>query len=584
MDYMTSVSSNNGVYNLSGIFEPGSDTDIDQVLTNMRYGQASSQLPQEVQSTGVTIKQQPGLPLMIYSLTSPDGSYNSVDLANYAQVKLVDELKRVEGVGEVQVYGAGRYAIRIWLDTSKMTHYGVSVNEVRGAISAQNTTNPGGKIGADPVPDGQEQTITVRTQGRLSEPHEFEDIIIRQNGDEILYLKDIAKVELGAEDYSATGRLNGEVSAAIVIFQSPGSNAIATADRVEKLREAKAPLMPEGITGRVSLDTTTAVRYSIDEIKHTFMEAVILVALVVYVFLQNWRATLIPLIAVPVSLISTFCLFPVLGFSLNTISLLGMVLAIGLVVDDAIVVVEAVQEHIDKGLNPRMASLLLEGITGTLFKQFAVTIAISMLISAFNALTLSPALCALLLKPRNAGRKSLFSPFHRLFNRCYGRVSNGYTRMCGSLARKLAISIPLLLLFWGAVAPVAERVPGGFLPDEDQGFLLACLILKPNTSLQVAYEQDKKFEAALQDPAVKNLTTVVGLNILNSVQTPGACIAYIELKDWSERPETSAELAGKLQGKLAQAGLDGMAMVRGNRQWGYDGSGGSGRAGRSLSA
>ncbi len=586
MDYMTSVSSNNGVYNLSVIFEPGSDTDIDQVLTNMRYGQASSQLPQEVQSTGVTIKQQPGLPLMIYSLTSPDGSYNSVDLANYAQVKLVDELKRVEGVGEVQVYGAGRYAIRIWLDTSKMTHYGVSVNEVRGAISAQNTTNPGGKIGADPVPDGQEQTITVRTQGRLSEPHEFEDIIIRQNGDEILYLKDIAKVELGAEDYSATGRLNGEVSAAIVIFQSPGSNAIATADRVEKLLEAKAPLMPEGITGRVSLDTTTAVRYSIDEIKHTFMEAVILVALVVYVLLKNRRATLIPLIAVPVSLISTFCLFPVLGFSLNTISLLGMVLAIGLVVDDAIVVVEAVQEHIDKGLNPRMASfaamqevsgpviaialvlaavflpsLLLEGITGTLFKQFAVTIAISMLISAFNALTLSPALCALLLKPRNAGRKSLFSPFHRLFNRCYGRVSNGYTRMCGSLARKLAISIPLLLLFWGAVAPVAERVPGGFLPDEDQGFLLACLILKPNTSLQVAYEQDKKFEAALQDPAVKNLTTVVGLNILNSVQTPGACIAYIELKDWSERPETSAELAGKLQGKLAQAGLDGMAMV-----------------------
>ena len=586
MDYMTSVSSNNGVYNLSVIFEPGSDTDIDQVLTNMRYGQASSQLPQEVQSTGVTIKQQPGLPLMIYSLTSPDGSYNSVDLANYAQVKLIDELKRVEGVGEVQVYGAGRYSIRIWLDTSKMTHYGVSVNEVRGAISAQNTTNPGGKIGADPVPDGQEQTITVRTQGRLSEPHEFEDIIIRQNGDEILYLKDIAKVELGAEDYSATGRLNGEVSAAIVIFQSPGSNAIATADRVEKLLEAKAPLMPEGITGRVSLDTTTAVRYSIDEIKHTFMEAVILVALVVYVFLQNWRATLIPLIAVPVSLISTFCLFPVLGFSLNAISLLGMVLAIGLVVDDAIVVVEAVQEHIDKGLNPRMASfaamqevsgpviaialvlaavflpsLLLEGITGTLFKQFAVTIAISMLISAFNALTLSPALCALLLKPRNAGRKSLFSPFHRLFNRCYGRVSNGYTRMCGSLARRLAISIPLLLLFWGAVAPVAERVPGGFLPDEDQGFLLACLILKPNTSLQVAYEQDKKFEAALQDPAVKNLTTVVGLNILNSVQTPGACIAYIELKDWSERPETSAELAGKLQGKLAQAGLDGMAMV-----------------------
>ncbi len=585
MDYMTSVSSNNGVYNLSVVFEPGSDPDTDQVLTNMRYGQASSQLPQEVQSTGVTIKQQPGLPLLMYSLTSPDGSYNSVDLANYAQVKLIDELKRVEGVGEVQVYGAGRYAIRIWLDTSKMTHYGISVGEVRGAISAQNTTNPGGKIGADPVPDGQEQTITVRTQGRLSSPHEFEDIIIRQSGEEIVYLRDIAKVELGAEDYSAMGRLNGKMAAAIAIFQAPGSNAIATADRVTALLEAKAPLMPEGISGCMSLDTTAAVRYSIEEIKHTLIEAIILVAFVVFLFLQNWRATLIPLIAVPVSLISTFCVFPLLGFSLNTISLLGMVLAIGLVVDDAIVVVEAVQEHIDKGLNPRRAafaamqevsgpviaialvlaavflpSLLLEGITGTLFKQFAVTIAISMLISAFNALTLSPALCAILLRPKSKS-KSLLASFHKLFNKCYGKTASGYTRVCGGLARKLIISIPLLFLFWGAIKPVADQVPGGFLPDEDQGFLLAALILKPNTSLQVAYDQDKKFEEALQDPAVKNLTTVVGINILNSVQTPGACIAFIELKDWSERPESASELALKLQAKVAQAGLDGMAMV-----------------------
>ena len=583
MDYMTSVSSNNGVYNLSVVFEPGSDPDIDQVLTNMRYGQASSQLPQEVQSTGVTIKQQPGLPLLMYSLTSPDGSYNSVDLANYAQVKLIDELKRVEGVGEVQVYGAGRYAIRIWLDTSKMTHYGISIGEVRGAIVAQNTTNPGGKIGADPVPDGQEQTITVRTHGRLSEPHEFEDIIIRQNGEEIVYLRDIAKVELGAEDYSAMGRLNGKMAAAI--FQAPGSNAIATADRVRALLDAKAPLMPEGISGRVSLDTTTAVRYSIEEIKHTLIEAIILVAFVVFIFLQNWRATLIPLIAVPVSLISTFCIFPLLGFSLNTISLLGIVLAIGLVVDDAIVVVEAVQEHIDKGMNPRMASfaamqevsgpviaialvlaavflpsLLLEGITGTLFKQFAVTIAISMLISAFNALTLSPALCAVLLKPKGKSH-SILAPFHRLFNKCYGKTANGYTRICGGLARKLVLSIPLLFLFWGAIKPVADHVPGGFLPDEDQGFLLACLILKPNTSLQVAYEQDKKFEEALQDPSVKNLTTVVGINILNGVQTPGACIAFVELKDWSERAESASELARKFQGKVAMAGLDGMAMV-----------------------
>ncbi len=628
MDYMTSVSSNNGVYSLSVVFDPGTDPDIDQVLVNMRYGQASSQVPTEVINSGVTIRQQPGLPLMLYSLTSPDGSYNSVDLANYAQVKLIDELKRVEGVGEVQVYGAGRYSIRIWLDTVKMAHLNISVAEVRGAISAQNMTNPGGKIGADPVPDGQEQTITMRTQGRLSSPQEFEDIIVRQRGSEIVYLKDISTIELGASDYSATGRLNGQTNACIAIFQSPGSNAIATVDRLQKMLESKSATMPEGIHGEVSLDTTTSVRYSIEEIKHTFMEAIVLVALVVFIFLQNFRATLIPLIAVPVSLISTFCVFPLLGFTLNTISLLGMVLAIGLVVDDAIVVVEAVQHHIDKGLNPRMAafaamqevsgpviaialvlaavflpSLMLEGITGTLFKQFAITIAISMLISAFNALTLSPALCALLLKRSEENHTGIavravaavlgaaliyagihfhivgaglgygciiglvffafFSkPFFRVFNFVYEGTASGFTAVCGGLARKLFISMPLLVLLWCAIKPVADQVPGAFLPDEDQGFLLAALNLPDNTSLQVAMEADKRFEQALYDPAVvKNLTSVVGINILNGVQTPGACIAFVELKDWSERPESSASIAKRLQANIAKAGLPGQAMV-----------------------
>ncbi len=628
MDYMTSVSSNNGTYSLSVVFDPNTDPDIDQVLVNMRYGQASSQVPSEVISSGVTIRQQPGLPLMLYSLTSPSGSHDSVDLANYAQVKLIDELKRVEGVGEVQVYGAGRYAIRVWLDTAKMAHMNIPVAAVKQAIGEQNMTNPGGKIGADPVPDGQEQTITVRTQGRLSQPGEFEDIIVRQNGSEIVYLRDIATVELGASDYSATGRLNGQTNACIAIFQSPGSNAIETVNRLRAKLAEKTATMPEGIHGEISLDTTTSVRYSIEEIKHTFMEAIVLVALVVFVFLQNFRATLIPLIAVPVSLISTFCVFPLLGFSLNTISLLGMVLAIGLVVDDAIVVVEAVQHHIDKGLNPRMAAfaamqevsgpviaialvlaaaflpaLMLEGITGTLFKQFAITIAISMLISAFNALTLSPALCALLLKKSEQSHSSLrtriiacivgsaliyacihfhiagamlgygciialvffsfFSrPFFRLFNKLYDCTANGFTKVCGGLARKLFISIPLLVLLWLAIKPVADRVPGAFLPDEDQGFLLAILNMKDNTSLQVAMEADKRFEAALNDPSVvKNLVTVVGINILNSVQTPGACIAFVELKDWSERPESSAEIAKRLQGRLMAAGLPGDAMV-----------------------
>ena len=585
MDYMTSVSSNNGVYNLQVVFEPSSDPDIDQVLTNMRYGQAQSQVPTEVLNAGVTIRQQPGLPLMLYGLSSPDGSYNSVDLANYAQVKLVDEIKRVEGVGEVAVYGAGRYAIRIWLDTVRMSHFNISLNEVRAAISKQNMTNPGGKIGADPVPDGQEKTITVRTQGRLSSPKEFEDIIVRQIADEVVYLKDIATIELGSENYSATGRRNKQTSATIVVFQSAGSNAIDTVDRVKALMEKKAATMPQGIQGEVALDTTTSVRYSIEEIKHTFIEAIVLVALVVYMFLQNMRATIIPLIAVPVSLVSTFCVFPLLGFTLNTISLLGMVLAIGLVVDDAIVVVEAVQHHIDKGLSPRVAafaamqevsgpviaialvlaavflpSLMLVGITGTLFKQFAITIAISMLISAFNALTLSPALCALLLKPTTQS-KSLLAPLHWLFNKCYNATANVYTAICGGLARKLIISMPLLFLFWAGIKPMADRVPGAFLPDEDQGFLMAALVMKPETSLQVAMEQNKKFEEALTDPSVKNLTSVVGINILNMVQTPGACIAFIELKDWNDRPETAQQIQRRLMAKVQQAGLDGTAMV-----------------------
>lgn len=605
MDYMTSVSSNNGVYNLQVVFEPGSDTDLDQVLTNMRYGQAQSQVPTEVLNSGITIRQQPGLPIMIYSLTSPDGSYDAVDLANYAQVKLLDEIKRVPGVGEVTVYGAGRYAIRIWLNTVKMSHFGISINEVQGAIRQQNITNPGGKVGADPVPDGQETTVTIRTEGRLSTPEQFENIIVRQKGDEVVFLKDISTIELGSADYSVTGRLNRKVAASIVVFQSPGSNAIETVDRVNKLLASKA--LPPGVEGTCSLDTTTAVRYSIDEIKQTFIEAIVLVALVVFLFLQSWRATVIPLIAVPVSLVSTFCVFPVLGFTLNTISLLGMVLAIGLVVDDAIVVVEAVQHHIEKGLNPRMASfaamqevsgpvvaialvlaavflpaLMLEGITGTLFKQFAITIAISMLISAFNALTLSPALCALMLKskeeentaPKNPLRllvyrlnHGLFKPFFRLFNKCYDCTAGVYTKICGGLARKLIISMPILVLFWLAIGPVSSKVPGAFLPDEDQGFLLAALVMKPETSLQRSLEQARKFEDALAgtaenpEPAIKNLTSVVGVNILNMVQTPGAAIAFVQLKDWKDRSESAAQVQKRMQARCHMAGLDGIPMV-----------------------
>ncbi|KAA4249218.1 efflux RND transporter permease subunit, partial [Bacteroides ovatus] len=559
MSYMTSVNTNNGQMSMMILFEIGTEANMDQVLSYLRYGQATSQLPSEVSALGVSLRKTSGLPALVVSLYSPQGTYDGLWLANYAYINMVDAIKRVPGVGDVQVFGAGRYAMRIWLNPEKMAALNITARDVMLAVQAQNAVNPAGKIGAQPAPPDQQLSFTVKAPGRLTSVKEFENIVVRGQDSSIVRVGDIARVELGSETYSLSSSVNGMPAASIGIYEAPGGNAIQLVDNIKDL--LKNTDMPPGMDYLVSLDSALAVRAGSEDIVSTLVIALGLVMLVVFIFLQGWRGTLIPAYAVPVSIVGAFIAFPLFGFSINTICLMGLVLAIGLVVDDAIVVVEAVQEHIDKGLNPRMASfaamqevsgpviaialvlaavflpsLLLEGITGTLFKQFAVTIAISMLISAFNALTLSPALCALLLKPRNAGRKSLFSPFHRLFNWCYGRVSNGYTRMCGSLARKLAISIPLLLLFWGAVAPVAERVPGGFLPDEDQGFLLACLILKPNTSLQVAYEQDKKFEAALQDPAVKNLTTVVGLNILNSVQTPGACIAYIELKDWRERP------------------------------------------------
>ncbi|MDO5451343.1 MAG: efflux RND transporter permease subunit [Akkermansia sp.] len=614
MNYMSSVSSNNGVYNLTVVFDPKSVPDLDQVFTNMRYGQASTRIPQEVLSSGVTIRQMPGLPLMLYSLTSPDGSWSPVDLSNYAQIKMVDELKRVPGVGEVTVYGAGRYAIRVWLDTVAMSHLNISAAEVRAAIAKENTTNPGGKVGADPVPGGQEKTYSVRTQGRLTSPEQFGEIIVRQQDSQIVRLKDIAQIELGSEDYSVTGRVNGRPAASVVVFQSPGSNAIATVDRLKEVLAKQAAAMPQGVEGELALDTTTAVRSSINEIKHTLIEAVVLVALVVFLFLQSWRATLIPLIAVPVSLLTTFCVFPLLGFTLNTISLLGMVLAIGLVVDDAIVVVEAVQHHIDKGLNPRMAafaamqevsgpvvaialvlaavflpSLMLEGITGTLFKQFAITIAVSMLISAFNALTLSPALCTFLLRPSgvdrakgHSGLKRLYMVLHnctlgiffKLFNKTYNGVAGAYTFICGKLARCLVVSMPLLLLCWGSLSPLSKAVPGAFLPDEDQGFLISALIMRPDNSLQVSYDQAIRLENAIwgcdyakepekADPAIKHVTAVVGINVLNFVQTPGACMVFVELQQWEDRPEgdTLQKVQERVQMRVNMAGLDGLAMV-----------------------
>ena len=581
MDYMTSTNANNGICSLSIVFEVGTDPNMDQTLAYMRYGQATAQIPAEVSQMGITITQSTGSPLAVINLYSPDDSLNAIFLSNYAYVSLVDPVKRVPGVGDVQVFGAGRYAMRIWLDTTKMAAQNISVGEVQSAIQAQNTVIPGGQIGAEPAPPGTEFTYSIQTKGRLQTAEEFGNIIIRADGNKLLYLKDIAKVELGSQTYNVSSKYNGRDSGAIAVYAAPGSNAINTVDALVKLFEDRSRSFPAGMEYNLTLDTTLAVRASIEEIEHTLVEALLLVVLVVFVFLQGWRATLIPAIAVPVSIIATFALFPLLGFTLNTICLMGMVLAIGLVVDDAIVVVEAVESRqaafaaMEEVSGPVIAialvlaavflpSLLLPGITGTLFQQFAVTIAISMLISAFNALTLSPALSAILLKPKDPTKGGPLKFFYRVFNRSYDATASGYTKVCHFLTRKLIISIPLLALIAYAIVPVAKKIPNGFLPDEDQGYLFAALIMPEARSLQLTTAAaDKVSELIRQNPNVKDVIAISGFSLLTGVQSTNNAFFFVMLKPWEERPnpdQSAQAVTAQLNALLTTKVSEGITM------------------------
>src|SRR5881628_2616096 len=433
MIYMTSINASSWLMRLRVDFDFGTNANTDQILTQMRYLQAESQLPTDVRNQGVTILKSATSPLALFSLYSPKGTYDGTFLANYAYININDPMSRVPGIGQVAIFGAVKYAMRFWVRPDTLASLGITVSDIIAALNNQNTVNPAGQIGAEPVPRGQEFTYTVRAQGRLLNAEDFGKIVVRANPDgSIVRMTDVARVELGAQKYNQIGRLNGNPAAIIAIYQLPGSNAIETMNRAKQLMEELKRRFPQDLDYTVSLDTTLAVTAGIDEIVKTLFEALALVIIVVFIFLQNWRATLIPLLAVPVSLVGTFAIFPLLGFSINTLSLFGLVLAIGLVVDDAIVVVEAVEQHIEQGLSPRDAALkamdevsgpvvgiaiimaavfiptaFIPGITGRMYQQFAVTIAVSVLISAFNALTLSPALSALLLRPRREMRGPL---------------------------------------------------------------------------------------------------------------------------------------------------------------------------------
>ena len=567
MNYMYSVNANNGLMRLFVNFDLKTDPNIDHVLTQLRYAQAEPQLPADVRNFGVTVQKSLSAPFMILSLNSPKGSRGAEFLANYAYINLSDPLSRVAGVSQVTVFGAGQYAMRIWVKPDQLAKLNITVPEIINAVNSQNTVNPAGKIGGRPTPPGQEFTYTVLAQGRLTTEEEFGGIVLRATPDgAVVRLRDVARIELSAADYDVEGHYNGKPSAILALFQLPNSNAIEAEKGVKKLMEELKTRFPSDVDYQIPIDTTKSVTEGIREIGKTFWEALGLVMLVVFIFLQGWRAALIPLAAVPVSLIGTFAVFPLLGFSINTLSLFGLVLAIGLVVDDAIVVVEAVEHHIEEGMTPRDATIkameevsgpvvaialilsavflptvFIPGITGRLYQQFAVTIAISVLLSAFNALTLSPALSALLLRPKQGTRGPL-GWFFNLFNRGYGRLTHRYVGVCRALVRKSTFSLLLLGLVALAAVWSGKTLPTAFLPEEDQGFLYVSVQLPFAASMDRTVAACKKVEdMVLATPGVESCTTVAGFNLLSFTRNTYNATFWVSLKDWSKRtkPEES---------------------------------------------
>jgi len=569
MNYMYSLNSNDGKMSLTVNFDIKTDPSTDQILAQMRSNQANSQLPTDVINQGVTVQKSTSAPLIMFALFSPNGTYDNVFLANYCYININDQMTRIPGIASVTVFGAGQYAMRLWVKPDQLAKLAITIPEIVNAVQQQNTVNPAGQIGGEPVPAGQEFTYAVRSQGRLENEKEFGNIVIRANSDgSLVRLSDVGRIELGAQSYNMIGRLNGKAAALIALYQMPGTNAIEAAEGTKKLMAQLKERFPADLDYVVCLDTTLAVTEGIKEIVHTLFEALILVIIVVFIFLQGWRATLIPLLAVPVSLVGTFVFFPLLGFSINTLSLFGLVLAIGLVVDDAIVVVEAVEHHIEHGMSPKDATLkameevsgpviaiavilaavfvptaFIPGITGRLYQQFAVTIAVSVIISAFNALTLSPALSAMLLRPKKKSWGPL-QKFYDGFNRIFGRSTDGYVNWCDHLIRKSKMSLLFLLATAILAGFFGKHLPTSFLPDEDQGYVYAGLQLPDAASLQRTDAVTRKAEEIImKTPGVKFCTSVVGYSMLSGVANTYSSFFFITLEEWALRksPEQSYE-------------------------------------------
>jgi HAE1 family hydrophobic/amphiphilic exporter-1 len=576
MNYMYSLNAT-GASNTSLIvdFDAKTDPNNDFILTQSRETQAASQLPADVNNYGITVRKAVTAPLMLIDIYSPNGTYDATFLANYAYINLVDPLLRSPGIGNVQVFGAGQYAMRMWVKPDTLSKLGVTVPDIVSAIQAQNTVNPAGTVGGDPAPKGTEFTYAVLAQSRLVSPEEFGAIVVRETPDGgTVRVRDVARIELGSQDYSVGGRFNGKPSAVLALYQLPGSNAVDAAAAANKLMVQMKQRFPADLDFVVALDTTRAVTEGMKEIVVTLLIALALVILVVYIFLQGLRATLIPLLAVPVSLIGTFVFFPLFGFSINTLSLFGLVLAIGLVVDDAIVVVEGVERHIEEGMTPKNAALqameelsgpvvgialvlsavfvptaFIPGITGKLYQQFAVTIAISVLLSAFNALTLSPALAALLLKPKKSST-GVLRKFFDWFNRVFDRATDGYVRWSAVLIRKTVVVIVMLVVFGVAGGFFANHIPTSFLPDEDQGYAFVNVQLPNSASLErTRAVVDQVEKVIINTPGVQYSTCFVGFSLLSFVRTTYNATFFVNFKPWDQRT-TRAEQFQTLKANL----------------------------------
>ncbi len=561
MDYMYSLNSTGDSSSVLMVdFDLGTDPNTDLLLTQSRQQLANGQLPEVVNQVGIDVKKSLTSPMMIVCLTSPKGTHDFQWLANYAYINLKDPLQRAYGVGLTDIY-AGQHAMRIWVKPDQMAKLGVTVNEVVNAVQTQNTVNPGGKLGGEPSLPGQRFSYAVLAQGRLKTPEDFGNIVVRENPDGgVVRVKDVARVGMGSQDYNIATRLNGKDASGIGIYQLPGTNAVEAAKGVRKLMAKMKESFPADVDYVITLDTTDAVTAGMHEIVITLGIAFVLVILVVYVFLQDWRATIIPMMAVPVSLVGTFVIFPAFGFSINTLSLFGLVLAIGLVVDDAIVVVEGIQRHIEEGLSPKDAArkamqeltgpvvgialvlsavfvptVFIPGITGRLYQQFAITIAISVIVSAFNALTLSPALGGLLLRPKKETHGPV-AKFFAWFNRRFESGTKFYVRVSGGLIRKSVFAVVALAGFGVASVFFMKAVPTSFLPDEDQGYMYIQMQLPEASSIQSTAEATRVVEDVLKNtPGVKYTTTAVGFSLLSLTRNTYNAFFYVTLNPWEDR-------------------------------------------------